>query len=249
MKKFKSLREAVTDHIVPKKDDEKNMSKNDVKFADLHTVETDDHPVATDAQHPKKGKKKFSGVRKVKANEEVDLEEATGKEIAAKMMKDMSMKAFASKVAKMKTVTRDNLEKMLPDYVAGAAITKLFEEATGKEIAAKMMKDMSMKAFASKVAKMKTVTRDNLEKMLPDYVAGAAITKLFEEEIFLDEAVKAGMMKLKDGKSVKVSKEDAATLNSVLEDLNPDNRKRMEEELRKDVKSYKNMLTFAKRTG
>ena len=128
MKKFKNLREAATDHKVPKKDDEKNMSKNDVEFADLHTVETDDHPVATDAQHPKKGKKKFSGVRKVKANEEVDLEEATGKEIAAKMMKDKSMKAFASKVAKMKTVTRDNLEKMLPDYVAGAAITKLFEE-------------------------------------------------------------------------------------------------------------------------
>ena len=75
MKKFKSLREAVTDHIVPKKDDEKNMSKNDVKVADLHTVETDDHPVATDAQHPKKGKKKFSGVRKVKANEEIDLDE------------------------------------------------------------------------------------------------------------------------------------------------------------------------------
>ena len=51
------------------------MSKNDVEFADLHSVETDDHPVATDAQHPKKGKKKFSGVRKVKANEEVDLDE------------------------------------------------------------------------------------------------------------------------------------------------------------------------------
>ena len=77
MKKFKNLREAATDHKVPKKDDEKNMSKNDVEFADLHTVETDDHPVATDAQHPKKGKKKFSGVRKVKAKEEVDLEEAT----------------------------------------------------------------------------------------------------------------------------------------------------------------------------
>jgi len=75
MKKFKNLREAATDHKVPKKDDEKNMSKNDVEFADLHTVETDDHPVATDAQHPKKGKKKFSGVRKVKANEEVDLDE------------------------------------------------------------------------------------------------------------------------------------------------------------------------------
>jgi len=65
--------------------------------------------------------------------EEVELDEATGKEIAAKMMKDKSMKAFASKVAKMKTVSRDDLEKMLPDYVAGAAITKLFEEVDLEE--------------------------------------------------------------------------------------------------------------------
>ena len=57
-----------------------------------------------------------------------ELDEATGKEIAAKMMKDTSMKAFASKVAKMKTVSRDDLEKLLPDYVDGGAITKLFEE-------------------------------------------------------------------------------------------------------------------------
>lgn len=127
MKKFKALREAAADYVIKKKDNN-NMSTNDIEFVDLHAIEVADHPVATDAQHPKKGKKKFSGVRKVKANEEVDLEEATGKEIAAKMMKDKSMKAFASKVAKMKTVTRDNLEKMLPDYVAGAAITKLFEE-------------------------------------------------------------------------------------------------------------------------
>ena len=65
---------------------------------------------------------------KKKKKEEAELDEATGKEIAAKMMKDKSMKAFASKVAKMKTVSRDDLEKMLPDFVAGAAITKLFEE-------------------------------------------------------------------------------------------------------------------------
>jgi hypothetical protein len=148
MKKFKSLREAVTDHIVPKKDDEKNMSKNDVKVADLHKVETDDHPVATDAQHPKKGKKKFSGVRKVKANEEVDIE----------------------------------------------------EEIELKEVE------------------------------------------------FIDEAIKAGILKLENGKSVKVTKEDAETLNSVLKDLNPGNRKRMEVEMMKDQKSYNDMLTFAKRT-
>ena len=52
-------------------------------------------------------------------------------------------------------------------------------EATGKEIAAKMMKSTTMKAFAPKVSKMKSVTADDLEKMLPDYVAGGDIAKLF----------------------------------------------------------------------
>jgi len=55
-------------------------------------------------------------------------------------------------------------------------------EATGKEIAAKMMKDKSMKAFASKVAKMKTVTRNDLEKLLPDYISGGDITKVLQKE-------------------------------------------------------------------
>jgi hypothetical protein len=142
MKKFKALREAAAaDHVI-KKNDDNNMSTNDIEFVDLHAVEVADHPVATEAQFPNKGKKKFSGVRKVKANEEVDL----------------------------------------------------------------------------------------------------------DEEVFLDEAVKAGTLKLGNGKSVKVTKEDAAALNSVLKDLNPGNRKRMEVEMMKDQKSYNDMLTFAKRT-
>ena len=148
MKKFKSLREAAASDHVTKKNNDNNMSTNDIEFVDLHAVEVTDHPVATDAQHPKKGKKKFSGVRKVKANEEVDIE----------------------------------------------------EEIELKEVE------------------------------------------------FIDEAIKAGILKLENGKSVKVTKEDAETLNSVLKDLNPGNRKRMEVEMMKDQKSYNDMLTFAKRT-
>ena len=73
--------------------------------------------------------------------------------------------------------------------------------------------------------------------------------KLMKEEVeFIEEAVKAGTIKLENGKSVKVTKEDAAAFNAVLKELNPDNRKRMESEMMKDEKSYKNMLTFAKRT-
>ena len=148
MKKFKSLREAAASDHVTKKNNDNNMSTNDIEFVDLHAVEVTDHPVATDAQHPKKGKKKFSGVRKVKANEEVDIE----------------------------------------------------EEIELKEVE------------------------------------------------FIDEAIKDGILKLENGKSVKVTKEDAETLNSVLKDLNPGNRKRMEVEMMKDQKSYNDMLTFAKRT-
>lgn len=79
MNKFNNLREGAKDHNLRKKDDDKNpaliplASKNDEKLADLHAIETDDHPVATDAQF-KKGKKKFSAIRR-KANEEVKIEE------------------------------------------------------------------------------------------------------------------------------------------------------------------------------
>ena len=57
------------------------------------------------------------------------VQEASGKDIAAKMMKSKSMKAFAAKVARMPNVSAGDLEKMLPDYVSGAEIRKLFEEA------------------------------------------------------------------------------------------------------------------------
>ncbi len=72
---------------------------------------------------------------------------------------------------------------------------------------------------------------------------------MYKEEVELDEAVKVGMMKLKDGKSVKVSPAEAKMFNDVLKELNPENRKRMESEMMKDQSSYKTMLTFAKRTA
>ena len=73
--------------------------------------------------------------------------------------------------------------------------------------------------------------------------------RIVKEGVELDEAVKACMIKLKDGKSVKVSPDEAKMFNTVLKELNPENRKRMEVEMMKDQKSYKEMLTFAKRTG
>jgi hypothetical protein len=72
-------------------------------------------------------------------------------------------------------------------------------------------------------------------------------SKLEEEQVEeLEEAVKAGSMKLKDGSSVNVSNEEAKTLNKVLGDLKPDNKKRMEDEMKADKKSFRKILDFAK---
>jgi len=73
-------------------------------------------------------------IAKAMKKEDTDLEEATGKDIAAKMMRSKTMKPFASKVAKMAKVSAGDLEKMLPDYVSGGEIRKLFEESVNEEV-------------------------------------------------------------------------------------------------------------------
>ena len=51
-----------------------------------------------------------------------------GQHIALKMKKSPTMKDFAPKVAKMARVTLGDLEDILPDYISGADISKLFNE-------------------------------------------------------------------------------------------------------------------------
>ena len=111
--------------------------------------------------------------------EEVDLEEASGAEIAKKMKK--AGKIFGpkaiSQVAKMKKVSRDDLEKMIPDYVSGAEITKLFEEEVDLEEGKmnqmhQMMKDKKSAEQIAKAMKLdlKTVKAlmDGYNKMVPE---------------------------------------------------------------------------------
>jgi hypothetical protein len=101
--------------------------------------------------------------------------------------------------------------------------------------------DAKFAQFRDKIGKTPTRKGDKSQ--------GDMKVETVKEEVELDESVKAGMMKLKDGKSVKVSPDEAKMFNDVLKELNPENRKRMESEMMKDQKSYKSMLTFAKRTG
>ena len=82
-------------------------------------------------------------------------------------------------------------------------------EASGKDIAKKMMGSKTMKSFASKVAKMRNVTKGDLEKMLPDYVSGADISKLFEG-YYKDKEIKA-QDKASGAKPVPMPKKEMKT--------------------------------------
>jgi len=312
MKKFKALREAAAlsvaaDHIIKKKDDN-NMSTNDVEFVDLHAVEVEDHPVATDAQFPNK-EKKFAGLRKVKANEAFEKEDAGDFCMAAAAAKKEGKKKFifAGKEypvtiktdipvkEETETVNEDNVSdlrdivknkamksikfadgKMKVDLFTASAVVQALDKVNpaNKEKLTKLINTGKKAKFLDiqkLVMKKSESTHDDEEEDDDDLDEGMImvadpktqkVIKIDEkdwpkyekkgyvqaESNNLEEAIKVGILKLNNGKSVKVSKEDAATLNSVLEDLNPSNRKRMEVELMKDEKSYKNMLTFAKRT-
>jgi len=127
MKTFKSF-------IAEEKPNIKRKAKGEQDFVDAHEVEvTDKTDQANNSAKvtTKAGSGKHKNDRqdnKQEFGEEIELEESTGKEISAKMMKSKMMKTFAPKVAKMTKVTRADLEKMLPDYVPGSEITKLFQE-------------------------------------------------------------------------------------------------------------------------
>jgi hypothetical protein len=62
-----------------------------------------------------------------------------------------------------------------------------------------------MKGFASKVKKMKKVTHNDLEKMLPDYISGGDINALFNEES-ISEGGKSNAQKA----AIAISKKEKA---------------------------------------
>ena len=75
---------------------------------------------------------------------------------------------------------------------------------------------------------------------------GLAVNRLTREEAeYIDEAVKIGAMKLHDGSSVNITREMADVLNSVLEQLNPMNRVKMEQKLHNSKKDFDEIMKFA----
>lgn len=124
---------------------------------------------------------------KLLVKEEVELEEATGKEIAALMKKSKTMKGFAAKVAKMKTVTVDDLEDMLPDYVSGGDIRKMFEaHCSSKKMKKEGITDEDVAQFIGAASAAKKAGKKNFSfggKSYPVTISGDTAKKVLEDSL------------------------------------------------------------------
>ena len=100
-----------------------------------------------------------------------------------------NMKGDKKVVNPVKEDTRSERQKIM-DILSGKTWNEIAEEnleeavskdkVDAKSVASMMRKDKVLKGFADKVEKMGKVSHQDLEKMLPDYVDGSAIAKLFK---------------------------------------------------------------------
>jgi hypothetical protein len=255
MNNFKSIRvisEADADEYILDDDDSEEelapRADGEAEFVDLHTAVSIAHPVAGDNQFKSdKDHVDHTGA-------ESDNAEGEDKPVKQGTSGDTKFAQFRDKLGK--TPARKG-DKSQGDMKAGTVKEETLDEGrnydykedrTGGVEIKNLRKRKSVylqpgddaNDFLKQIEKAKN-DRDE-DRIMSDYDD-------VMEGLKLDEAVKAGMMKLKDGKSVKVSPDEAKMFNDVMKELNPENRKRMEMEMMKDQKSYKSMLTFAKRTG
>ena len=188
MKKFKDLlSEQIAADYKEKKDDEKEVkgykhrSKGEEDFANMHTVDKVNHPVAEPGQHTgdRKGPKSDTG-------EDHDGPEKKGQELPMTYSQFMKLGGWGQSSARGADKSQGDMKPVMQG--------------------------------SSKVT----------------------------ESVELDEAVKPGNVKLKSGESVMLSKDDAEAINDAMKELNSSNKKKMQDELMKDKKSFMSMVKFAK---
>ena len=246
MNNFKTIRDITEadadEYVIDIDDDEEELmakAGKEAEFVDLHTAVSIAHPVAGDNQF----KSDKDSVRHKDA--ESDNAEGEDKPVKQGTTGDTKFAQFRNTIGKTPTRKGDKNQGDKKAETVKEEV-ELDEALSPKDMAAV---EKYVDTFMSRLPKDLKVKVMKNPKVAAKILADVATKGKLVEEVELDEAVKAGMMKLKDGKSVKVSPVDAKMFNTVLKELNPENRKRMEMEMMKDQKSYKEMLTFAKRTG
>ena len=195
----------------------------------------------------RKGDKSQGDMKAETVKEEVELDEKVNtKAIQKAVDAGKSMDVIVGMFANKRTTNTDEIRKVVKYYMWKKRMKKEEVELDEDKEIPDMIKHYEDMLKSLERKKKKTPGTGFAKIKIKEIIA--KLKKDLGEEVELDEAVKAGMMKLKDGKSVKVSPDEAKMFNDVMKELNPENRKRMEMEMMKNQGSYKTMLTFAKRT-
>lgn len=254
---MKTFKDIISEVAQPKGGDEK-------AFKAKHVIQKIDHPAAEDSQFTggssaKKDKSKKASYKEGEDEavyEETDNEdecECDGGEIEEAKMSDADMKQRENIVMGMKKSKAD-LQARYGDrwksVMYATATKKAMEAVELDEISQETLRQYHGKAGADLRAK-----RDKLEKgtlTMKDVKQGQNRVKGLNraankmESVELDEAFKAGEMKLSDGSSVKLTNEDVSALNTLFKELNSANQKKMQERMMKDKKGFAEIVSFAK---
>lgn len=124
------------------------------------------------------------------------------------------------------------------------------EEAELDEVSDKKLDAYRQKAFADQPAgddgSDKYRKRKFGRDLAFDKQTGRAKVLATKESVDLDEAFKIGAMKLKDGSSVTLSREDVDALNDLSKLLNSTNQSKMQDQVTSSKKEFNQILAFAK---
>lgn len=181
--------------------------------------------------------------------EEVALDEVSDKKLDA-----YRQKAFADQPAGDDGSDKYRKRKFGRDLAFAKQTGRAKVRATKEEVELDEVSQETLRNYHAKAALDLKSKREKLDKgtlTSKDYKQGQnRVTGLNRSankmEEYMDEAFKAGAMKLSDGSSVKLTSEQASTLNALFNELNSSNKKKMEERLMSDAKGFNEILAFAK---
>lgn len=206
---------------------------------------------------------KQTGRAKVRATkEEVELDE-----ISRSTMDSYLKKARASKGVAGDELQRQSVKMMFKDKRSDAekergakAAHTYGKRSVGLQTA---MRQIARKKTNEEIEQIDEVTRSAVKRPVT-YTDNTGITrtrytttrpvqrdqhgqeKIQSNESFINEAFKAGSVRLNDGSSVSLKAEDAKLLNQMFKDLNERNRKLMKNTLMTDKSGFNEILSFAR---
>ena len=133
---------------------------------------------------------------------------------------------------------------------------KLMNEEKTDRAGAPLTLSGAHKKAVDQAVSLITSKEGNKKKNYADWEAkttfGPVLKKIVKSRVglgesFINEALKPGSFTLKSGETVKLSESDASALNSVLASLSVSNKKKMEEELTRDKRSFSKIIQFARK--